>query len=430
MWPKELVRATSLATIQDIARRATNEGRRVRVVGSGLSFSDVLKADDILLETSDLMGVDNSGLLPTESNLWREPQPRRPTVTIACGAKIRLLNATLAQAGLAFTNLGGYDMQTMVGAIATSTHGSGLRLGALPDAVISLDMVTQSGDVVRIEPTAGPTDRAKFEQRYGSTKRLEQDDGLFHAAVVSMGCMGIIYSVTMEVSPAFRLIEHRRVKSWSTVKLELEESLTRFRNYEVFLNPYPRRDGDYDCLVTERNVAPPDAPTIPLPAGETPRRGAHLSFVDPRGAGPIDDLRTTAHPGPFADRARRIGHRFGGARRRELPDLQRRAGQHDRGHVGRVSFSRCKTVASRSPSNGSWGWSTKIARRGSTSQARCACASSRALKPRCRWCAVKHTARSRSPSFAISRALSRCCSLTSKRVSTSVGALTGRRLTS
>ena len=297
MWPKDRVRATSLATIQDIARHATNEGRRVRVVGSGLSFSDVLKADDILLETSDLMGVENSGLLPTDSHLWRDPQPRRPTVTIPCGAKIRLLNATLAKAGLAFTNLGGYDMQTMVGAIATSTHGSGLRLGALPDAAISLDLVTQSGDVVRIEPTAGPTDRAKFEQRYGSTKRLEQEDGLFHAAVVSMGCMGIIYSVTMEVSPAFRLIEHRRVNpgrpsSSSSKSRSLDFAITRCFSTGSAARRRLRPP------VTERNVASSDAPTIPLPAGRRLAEGS-LPFVDTRGAVPIDDLRAAAYSGPL-----------------------------------------------------------------------------------------------------------------------------------
>jgi hypothetical protein len=39
--------------------------------------------------------------------------------------------------------------------------------------------------------------------------------------------------------------------------------LRQFRHYEVELNPYPRQDGGYDCLVTERNVATPETPSKP-----------------------------------------------------------------------------------------------------------------------------------------------------------------------
>jgi FAD/FMN-containing dehydrogenase len=44
--------------------------------------------------------------------------------------------------------MGGYDGQTVAGAISTSTHGSGAGLGPLSDSVRSLDVVASGGAVM------------------------------------------------------------------------------------------------------------------------------------------------------------------------------------------------------------------------------------------------------------------------------------------
>ncbi len=267
--PKHLRRPTTLAELQEILREAAGRGGRVKPVATGLSFSDILQGDDTLLEVTALLGEPDSGtLLALEPELWRAPSPA-PLVRIAAGARIRQLNAALARAGLAFGNLGGYDGQTMIGAISTSTHGSGLTLGPLASAVRSLDLVTSDGSLMRVEPSRGLTDPAKFKRRYGSSMTLIQSDDWFFPVVVSMGCMGVIYSVTMAVSPAYRLYERRRIRAFSEVERELASlaPLKAFRNYEVVIAPYRRLDGDFDCLVTERNVASPELPRMPLPRG-------------------------------------------------------------------------------------------------------------------------------------------------------------------
>jgi len=268
VYPREVRCPTSLAELQAVVQEVTARGGRMKPVATGLSFSDILQTEDTLVVVTGVKGPGKPGvLLPCEEDLWRDPTPLEPRVRVVCGARIRELNAALASAGLAFTNLGGFDGQTMVGAISTSTHGSGRALAPLPSAVRSLDLVTTGGKLFRIEPKGGITDPDKFRARYADTMTLVQDDRWFQAVVVSLGCMGIIYSVTMAVSPAYRLNEFRCLKDWSTVAADLAAGniLSQFRHYEVELNPYPREDGGYDCIVTQRDVATPEMPSKPIP---------------------------------------------------------------------------------------------------------------------------------------------------------------------
>lgn len=271
VYPRCLVRPRTIAELRDIICEVGARGGRLRAVATGLSFSDILQTDDTLVVLTDLQSNTEPGaLLPLEEELWRVPVVSEPRVRVVAGARIRELNAALARAGLAFENLGGYDGQTFIGAFSTSTHGSGIRLGPLPSAVRSMDLVGAGGALLRIERTNGITDPDKFRRRYGSSMTLCQNDAWFRACVVSLGCMGVISSAVVAVRSSYRLHEHKRVAAWSKVKEELRafKTLDAFRHYEVLVNPYPRRDRDYSCLVTERSIAPPDAARIPFPASQ------------------------------------------------------------------------------------------------------------------------------------------------------------------
>ncbi len=277
--PKRVAHPRSLAELQEIVREVSASSGQLKAVATGLSFSDILRSEGTLVEVTGLLGEPQTGaLLPLEEELWAAPASE-PLVRIPCGARIRQLNAALASAGLGFTNLGGYDGQTMVGAISTSTHGSGLRIPPLGDSVRSLDLVGEGGRLYRIEPSAGLTDPRAFARRYADSMTLIQSDACFWPCVVALGCMGVIYSVTMAVSPAYRLQERRRIRPWSEVARELRTlvPLYQFRNYEVLLNPYPLRGGEYDCLVTERSVAVPDAEHRPLSPDQ--RSAESLTFL-------------------------------------------------------------------------------------------------------------------------------------------------------
>lgn len=294
-----LVRPRTLEELREVIREVSARKGRLKAVATGLSFSDILQTDDTLVVLTELLAeTQPTGLLPLEDDLFHSGVPYVPRVRVIAGARIRELNAALARAGLAFANLGGYDGQTLLGAISTSTHGSGRGLGPLPDAVVSLDLITTDGVMYRIEPTAGITDPVKFSARYGATRTLVQKDEWFYSVLVSLGTMGVIYSAVVTVRPAYQLLEHRRLEPWSAVKGNMLARSSRFRHFEVFVNPYRRRDsGEHMCLVTERDIAPAHQKTILRPKSSV--SAERLVFRPTTQQGVIDLSNATPRMIPF-----------------------------------------------------------------------------------------------------------------------------------
>jgi len=256
--PVRIFRPTTLGEIVEIIQRAERENRRVRAVGSGHSFSDVALTDDFLIDTHGLNRV-----LPLETESLKANKRQAALVETECGIRISELNARLDKAGLALQNAGGHTAQTIVGALSTSTHGSGIEIGSLASFVKSIVIVAAEGKVYRIEPTDGITDPQEFNKRHSDVE-LRQDDDWFNAVVVGLGCMGVVYSVTIQVMKKYWLKETRTVSRWIQMKAELLKGdvLREYRHYEVLVNPY-KFDGDHTCLITARKIDP--QPTHPSP---------------------------------------------------------------------------------------------------------------------------------------------------------------------
>jgi FAD/FMN-containing dehydrogenase len=264
-FPLRILRPTTLEEIIEIIRRAERENRRVRAVGSGHSFSDVALTDDFLIDTHGLNRV-----LPLDTETLNENARGLTLVETECGIRIVDLNAKLDDAGLALINAGAHTAQTIVGALSTSTHGSGLGLPSLASFVKSIVVVGSEGKVYRIEQTNGITDPKKFNSRHPDIE-LRQDDDWFNSVVVGLGCMGVVYSVTLEVMQKYWLREKRDVRRWTEVKADLLKGkvFDQYRHYEVLVNPY-KLDGDHSCLITARKVdSKPEHPS-PEQANRSP----------------------------------------------------------------------------------------------------------------------------------------------------------------
>jgi hypothetical protein len=247
--PLRIYEPRSVEEVVAIVQKAETEGIAVRAVGSGHSWSDVALTPGFLLRTSGLARAP-----ATEPDFIAAGWEARRLVRVEAGMRIRELNSFLDRSGLALSNMGGYDHQTVAGVISTSTHGSGISFGPLNDFVRSLDLVASGGQVCRIEPSDGPTDRDAFVAHHGSTRTLVKDDHVFHAVCVGMGCMGVICTVMLEVEPKYFLREVRRFHTWKEVRAQLEagDVLRENRHYEVLFSPYKRKH-EYPCLVTTRN---------------------------------------------------------------------------------------------------------------------------------------------------------------------------------
>lgn len=247
--PLRIYEPETVEQIAEIVRAAEAAGVTTRAVGSGHSWSDVALTSGFLIKTSRLSRVP-----ALEPDFIRPEWEARRLVRTEAGIRIKELNSYLDASGLALTNMGGYDHQTVAGVISTSTHGSGITFGPLNDFVRSLDLVASAGRVYRIERADGPTDRAAYEAHHAERRTLVQDDHWFDAVCVGMGCMGIVCTAMLEVEAKYFLRETRRFHTWQQVREDLEagEVLRTNRHYEVLFSPYKRKH-EYPCLVTTRN---------------------------------------------------------------------------------------------------------------------------------------------------------------------------------
>ena len=251
--PRDEVAPASLEELVELVRRAEREGTTVHAVGAGHSWSDVALTDGYLLEPARL-----GGLRELDDGTLKDAAPAGSLARVGAGAHLYDLNPALDRAGLALTNMGGYDAQTLGGVVSTSTHGSGLRWGPFPDLVRSLGLVVAGGEVLRIEPNDGITDPERFAGAFGDAQRLVQDDDTFQAAVCGMGCMGLMHELVIEVREKFWVNEVRTLSTWEAVRESLTESgvLGEGDHYELFLNPYAGDDGEHRLLVTRRRDCP------------------------------------------------------------------------------------------------------------------------------------------------------------------------------
>ena len=106
----------------------------MRVAGAGHSFTDAVLTDGTLLSLDRMdrvLDVDRSSGL----------------VRVQAGITLGALSDELWRHGLAFENLGDIDVQSIAGATATGTHGTGSRLPNLSAALHSIELVLADGSV-------------------------------------------------------------------------------------------------------------------------------------------------------------------------------------------------------------------------------------------------------------------------------------------
>lgn len=224
--PQRLDRPASEDELVALVRAAAAVGQRVKVVGSGHSFTDIAVTDGRLVR---LDAYDR--VLRTD--------PARGTVTVQAGIPLWRLNEELDARGLALPNLGDVAYQTVAGAIATGTHGTGSRLGGLATFVTALRLVTGDGSTIDCS--------------------ADEEGEVFHAARVGLGALGAVSTVTLQCVPAFRLHAVERPERLDRVLADLDADVDGNDHVELYWVPHTR------WALTKRNNRT-DAPPSPRSA--------------------------------------------------------------------------------------------------------------------------------------------------------------------
>src|SRR5258708_3893570 len=208
--PWKHCRPKSLDDLVGFVQEAEQNGRRVRAAGSGWSFPDVAVPPDYLVETNQLNKVLNT-VNPAALN---NAAQGRILFHVEAGITIHDLNVLL-DPNWALATMGGADGQTLAGAVSTCVHGADLKWGPLPEMVRAIHLVGAGGIQYWIEPTQGLTDPARLQQALGiDSANIHYDDAWFNSVLVSVGSMGIIYSLLIEVQPQFDLVATTTQDTW------------------------------------------------------------------------------------------------------------------------------------------------------------------------------------------------------------------------
>jgi L-gulonolactone oxidase len=170
--PAQTRHPTTEDELVDAVAEATRAGRRVKVAGSGHSFTGIALTDGTHIHLDRYDQV-------------LEADRESGRVRVQAGIRLRDLNDALAAHGLAMENLGDIAEQTISGATQTGTHGTGARLGNLSTQIVGLRLVTAGGDVIDCN--------------------AEHDADVFHAARIGLGALGAVSTVTLRGVPAFNL---------------------------------------------------------------------------------------------------------------------------------------------------------------------------------------------------------------------------------
>ena len=250
--PTRVHKPRNVAEIARAVADAAVDGRRIRALGSGHSFSPIAVAHDDAIDLTQWSGIVSAD---AGSGL----------VTVRSGTTLRALNAELDALGLAMTNLGDIDAQTISGAVSTGTHGTGARLGGLATQIAALDLVLADGSVVSCSADRRPE--------------------LFAAARVGLGALGVISTVTLRCEPSFVLAAQERPEPLDEVLAGFDAAAEANDHVEFYWFPYGR-----NALVKRNNREP--AGTAPRPLSAV-RRYFDYEIVENRAFGALCGLGRT-----------------------------------------------------------------------------------------------------------------------------------------
>lgn len=203
--PSSIVYPASIEEVVEIVKTCAVEGRKLRVIGSGHSFTRLVQTDDVLVSLDQLQGVIAVDSEKRIAEVWG-------------GTKLDRLGEELHASGVAQENLGDINAQSIAGAISTGTHGTGEQFGSLATQAVGLTVVTATGEILECS--------------------AEQDEELFRAMQVSLGMFGIIVKLKLRVVPSYALRYTSRKISFSQCLEQLDLFKKENRHFEFYWFPY------------------------------------------------------------------------------------------------------------------------------------------------------------------------------------------------
>jgi L-gulonolactone oxidase len=183
------------------------------VIGTGHSFSGVQLTEGHMMSLdhysevvarTDLTATDGTATDGTTGHMYS-------LVEVQAGIRLRDFNNELEKMGLSMLNLGATAAQSVAGATATGTHGTGTKLGSISTQISAMRLIDSFGKVHVLSEHDENTD-------------------MFEAARVGIGALGAISTMTFKVVPLFKL-RRRNIAYELPTLLKVFGSLHKLHDY-------------------------------------------------------------------------------------------------------------------------------------------------------------------------------------------------------
>ncbi|MGC9954821.1 MAG: D-arabinono-1,4-lactone oxidase [Rhizomicrobium sp.] len=177
----------------------------VRVPGTGLSFTPLNATGGTLIDLkafNGLLGLD----------------PERQVATLGAATSLWEIGPLLHQTGYGLKNMADVDRQTLAGAVGTGTHGTGITLGSFSAEVAGFRLVLANGELIDCS--------------------ANENAEIFAAGRTSMGTLGVMTEIAMNVRPAYKLAGKNFTHSIDELFDQLDGLVAANRHFEFFWFPY------------------------------------------------------------------------------------------------------------------------------------------------------------------------------------------------
>ena len=175
----------------------------IRPVGAGHSFTALAPTSGALVSLDSMSGVVG----------WEGDE-----AVVLAGTRLGALGPVLAAKGRAMANLPDINKQSLAGALATATHGTGIKLQALHGDVTALRLVTPNGRVIDCDANREPE--------------------IFQAAKVSLGALGVISQVRLKTIPNRRVRRRVWIEPFGDALAQADARWAEHRNFEFYAVPF------------------------------------------------------------------------------------------------------------------------------------------------------------------------------------------------
>lgn len=203
--PSSVRKPTTEAELVRVVVDAANAGQRVKCVGAGHSFTAIACTDGVMI---DLSGYGR--LLAHDAVAG--------TVTVEAGISLSTLSEELDRRGLALENMGDIGYQSIAGATATATHGTGWSFGNISSRIIGMRLIAGDGSIVECS--------------------ADQNPDVLAAARVGIGALGVVSTVTLQAVPAFRLHAIEEPIRVDEVLADFDDFMSSADHVEFFWVPH------------------------------------------------------------------------------------------------------------------------------------------------------------------------------------------------